>query len=61
MRRGGERGQTTTETLMISGLVTAIAVFVLQGVGGAPGLRAGLNALFQRLVECTVNNPFMGC
>jgi hypothetical protein len=46
---------------MISGLVTAIAVFVLQGVGGAPGLRAGLNALFQRLVECTVNNPFMGC
>lgn len=61
MSRGDERGQATTETLMISGLMTAIAVFVLQGIGGAPGLWAGLSALYQRLVECTVNNPFMGC
>lgn len=29
MKRRGESGQTTTEFMMISGLITAIAVFLL--------------------------------
>ena len=29
-RRDGQRGQTTTEYLMISGLMTTIAIFILQ-------------------------------
>jgi len=29
-RRDGERGQTTTEYLMISGIMTTVAIFILQ-------------------------------
>ena len=29
-RRDGQRGQTTTEYLMISGLMTTIAIYILQ-------------------------------
>ena len=29
-RRDGQRGQTTTEYLMISGIMTTVAIFILQ-------------------------------
>jgi hypothetical protein len=46
-----ERGQTTVEFLMIAGLVTALAVAVLQRTFGP------WNSVVQALVDRLLNDP----
>jgi hypothetical protein len=49
MRWASERGQTTTEYLMISGFITGVAMFVLS-VMGVP-----FRQVLQVLVACLIN------
>ena len=48
--RRGERGQTTTEYLMIAGLITAIALAIY------PVLEPRLARELQRVAECVLND-----
>jgi hypothetical protein len=50
--RPGARGQTTTEYLMIAGLITAIFLMLY------PVMEAGLVKQLQRVAECALND---GC
>ena len=49
MNLRSERGQTTTEYLMISGFITGVAMFIL-GVMGVP-----FRGALQALVSCLIN------
>ena len=48
--RGDERGQTTTEYLMIAGLMTAIFLLIY------PALEPRLARQLQRVAECVLND-----
>lgn len=48
--RPGARGQTTTEYLMIAGLITAVFLSVY------PWLEGKLTAELQRVAECVLND-----
>ncbi len=48
--RAGERGQTTTEYLMIAGLITAIFLLIY------PALEPQLARQLQRVAECVLND-----
>jgi len=61
-RRGSEAGQTTTEYLMISGLITAIAIFILKFVFSPSLLGQCLNpstiqCILQSVVDSIINDP----
>lgn len=49
---GGERGQTTTEYLMIAGIITAVFLAVY------PGLRPRLAQVLRTAADCILND---GC
>ncbi len=49
MKRTGERGQTTTEYLMISGLITTMAIYMLQY------MKEPFRARLQELVTYIIN------
>ena len=67
--RRSEAGQTTTEYLMISGIMTAIAIFILrfaivppESPGGMPGqLQCGnaftIQCVLQRITNDMINEP----
>jgi hypothetical protein len=63
MRAGWRAGQTTTEFLMISGLMTAIAIFFLKFVFSAscPGLAAEppstLQCILHGVADRIINTP----
>jgi Flp pilus assembly pilin Flp len=50
MLRRDERGQTTTEYLMIAGLITAIFLMIY------PALEPQLARQLQRVAECVLND-----
>jgi hypothetical protein len=49
MRCGDDRGQTTTEYLMMCGFGTGLAVFVLDQMG------IPLQLIVQAVVDCVIN------
>lgn len=64
--RWGQSGQTTTEYLMISGIMTAIAIFILKSVFAPPHERAArtlcgdaftIQCILQRVVDDIINDP----
>jgi Flp pilus assembly pilin Flp len=46
----GERGQTTTEYLMIAGIITAVFLSVY------PAIQPGLQDTLKRVAECILND-----
>jgi hypothetical protein len=60
--RWRQAGQTTTEYLMISGLITVIAIVLLTYVFGRRTLLGGCSSLtiqcvLQRVVDGIINDP----
>ena len=61
MRRRWDRGQTTTEFLMISGIMTAVTIFLLKLVFSGPMVdcpsTSTIQCTLQTIADAIINGP----
>ena len=55
-RRDGQRGQTTTEYLMISGIMTTVAIFILQRM--QEPFRQRLQEIVKYIIDYVADPPW---